>query len=367
MFKPTFNITDVNYHDVVRKLVLDNRLIQKGTNLQNIPSRTREGKLIRKCFLPPEGYVLIGADLSQAEPRVEAHIMYTEYNDNSLRQIFVSGQDLYTSMAMLAFGLPEEYCLDDVWYDPVSNTGGENPNDAPATAFYPRKMMKQGILALGYRQTEEKFAESMKVTNEVAHMVFEKFNKSFPSFNKMVEDTIEFMRIHGYVETIFGRKRRFPQYKALKMELARKEPELYKLYREKKKLMNDGIYKKRLKEIEEKIEEIYKLRGRISTMERKAFNARIQGSATSDIIKMNEIEMLKLCKLKGWQLVSAIHDEIIVSVPEQDVTPENINLIQKIMCETVKDYLTVPLKSDVVIMPKWEHNIKPHEWFEGKR
>lgn len=374
-FKPTFNITDQNYHDVVRRLVTDERkLISKGTNLQNIPARTKEGVMIRKCFIPPEGHVLIGADLSQAEPRVEAHIMFTKYNDNSLRQIFVSGQDLYTSMAMLAFDLPKEYCGEGGWFDPVSKTGGteETKDQAPNTAFFPRKMMKQGILALGYRQTEQKFAESMGVTLEVAHMVFEKFNKSFPSFNQMVEDTIEFMRINGYVETIFGRKRRFPEYKLLKRELALLESKMPKLYKERKKLLNQEgkptpAQRKRFNQIQEELNEIYRLRGKINKIEREAFNAVIQGSATSDIIKLNGIEMLKVCKEKGWQFVATIHDEIIIAVPEKDVTPENVQIVQNVMCNTVKDHLTVPLKSDVVIMPRWMVEIKPHEWFAGKR
>ena len=97
-------------------------------------------------------------------------------------------------------------------------------------------------------------------------------------------------------------------------------------------------------------------------MEREAFNAVIQGSATSDIIKINGNKMARVCRERGWLMPATIHDEIIIAVPDRDVTMETINLVQDIMCNSVSDVLTVPLKSDVVIMPRWEENYKPHEW-----
>src|SRR5690606_1978601 len=131
---------------------------------------------------------------------------WTKYNDNSLRQIFLDEKDLYTTMAQLAFNLPYECCLDGVWYDPVSGKYGSTTL-RPSTAYEPRKMMKQGTLALGYQQTVKRFAETMEVTVEVAQMVFDKFDVSFPSFKTMVQDSIDFMKKYGYVETLFGRKR----------------------------------------------------------------------------------------------------------------------------------------------------------------
>ncbi|MCZ0847777.1 DNA polymerase, partial [Brevibacillus laterosporus] len=89
-------ITDENYHAIVRKLIADERKVQLGTNLQNLPSKG-EGDRVRNCFIPAEGFIFIGADLGQIEPRIMAHIMYENYHDNSMRQIFVDGVDLYTT------------------------------------------------------------------------------------------------------------------------------------------------------------------------------------------------------------------------------------------------------------------------------
>lgn len=349
-------INDSNYREIVRKLVTETSRVSKGVNLQNIASKG-EGERIRKCFVPSPDHLFIGADLSQAEPRVQAHIMWTKYNDNSLRQIFIDGQDLYTTMAMVAFDLPEEYCLDGSWYDPVSKTGGtvDTKDQAPPTAFFPRKMMKQGILALGYQQTERRFAETMNVSLEIANMVFEKFDKSFPSFKQMVQDTVQFMRENGYVETIFGRKRRFPEYKKLAREVKKNEPRLIELYRRRKREKNNP-------KIQAEIDELRKKKAQLAAMEREAFNAVIQGSATSDIIKINGNRIARICMERGWKMVASIHDEIIIEVPIRDVTMETISLFQDVMCNSVDDIMTVPLKSDVVIMPRWMEEYKPEDW-----
>lgn len=357
-------VTDANRFDIARKLVLDSSKKTKGTNLQNIPSRTKEGIAIRKSMVPPEGFLFLGADLSQAEPRVQAHIMYTKYNDNSLRQIFLDGKDLYTTMAVLAFDLPEDYCRDNGWFDPVTKTGGADKSHAPGTAFFPRKMMKQGVLAMSYQQTAKRFAETMNVTLEVAQLVFDKFNESFPAFDLMVKDTIEFMKTHGYVETLFGRKRRFPEYQKVAKQAKENEEKFMKLYRERKKCKD----KARLDKIEIELSILKKPRARLAAMEREAFNAVIQGSATSDIIKLNGIKMAQLCKERGWKMPASIHDEIIIEVPIKDVTRENMELFSEIMTKTVPDWFSVPLKSDTVIMSRWMVEYSGDQWdFENCR
>lgn len=350
-------INDNNFHTIVKTLVLDQRKVTKGVNLQNIPSRTTEGKKIRKCLIPPDGYKFIGADLSQAEPRVMAHIMWKKYNDNSLRQIFLDGNDLYTTMAMLAFDLPQEYCMDGAWYDPISKKGGVG-GDRPDSSYEPRKMMKQGILALGYQQSEKRFAETMKVSLDIAKLVFEKFDTSFPSFKKMVKDTVEFMKKNGYVETLFGRKRRFPDYKKMARLAKQNESRIYEIYRKLKKTKDPKVKTK----LEQELTILRQPKSRMKGMEREAFNAVIQGSATSDIIKINGNKMARVCRERGWLMPATIHDEIIIAVPDRDVTMETINLVQDIMCNSVSDVLDVPLKSDVVIMPRWEENYSPDEW-----
>lgn len=342
-------VNDSNFHDVIRFLVQDNRMEQRGCNLQNIPSRGN-GKLVRRCFVPAPDWVFVGADLSQVEPRIQAHIMYDKYGDNSFRQIFLDNVDLYTTMAMRTFGFEEKYCKDKA-LDPTGT-------------FEPRFLMKQGVLAASYQQTPKAFAKNMGVSEEVAQDFFDNFNKQFPSFKKMVKDIIDRMKETGYSETLFGRKRRFPMYKHYQRMIKQNEPKLRELYIERKKLL--GIknptpqQKKRFKQIQEQIAELRKPQALAAANEREAFNNVIQGTG-ADIIKQNGNRMYQVCREKGWKMVASIHDEIIITMPQKDVTPENIQLVNDVMTKTVT--LSVPLKSDTVIMTRWMDEHSPEEWF----
>lgn len=347
-------VTDVNYHDIVRKLISDDRKVSRGVNAQNLPSRG-EGNRVRNCFIPKQGFTFVGADLSQIEPRIMSHIMYERYGDNSLRQIFVNGVDLYTTMAIMTFGLAEEYCRDKA-YDPTGT-------------FKPRAMMKTGVLAVSYDQSPKSFAKKMNVTDDVAAMFFENFDRSFPSFRTMVADIREFMRKHGYVETLYGRKRRFPDYKRVAAEAAGYEQRLIRLYTERKQLRSkktlSAVDQRKLDEIQTRIDEMADKRGLVGYWERAAFNACIQGTG-ADILKMNGNRMARICKERGWELNASIHDELLISVRNEDLTPETIELVRDVMTNTVQ--LSVPLVTDIVIMPKWMDETSPADWdFENCR
>lgn len=342
-------VNDSNYHDVVRFLVQDNRMDQRGCNLQNIPAKGN-GELVRRCFVPEPGWVFVGADLSQIEPRIQAHIMYERYGDNSLRQIFLDGVDLYTTMAMRTFGFEEKYCVDKAY--------------SPDGTFQPRKLMKQGVLAVSYQQTPKAFAKTMGVSEEVAQDFFRNFDEQFPSFKTMVKDIVEKMRKTGYSETLFGRKRRFPHYKYYQKLIRQNEPKLRELYIKRKKLLGvknpTPLQKKQFKQIQEQIKELRKPFALAAANEREAFNNVIQGTG-ADIIKQNGNRMYQVCREKGWKMVASIHDEIIITMPQKDVTPENIQLVNDVMTKTVT--LSVPLKSDTVIMTRWMDEHSPEEWF----
>ena len=344
----TLAITDENYHAIVRKLIADKREVPKGTNLQNIPSKG-DGIRVRMCFVPRQGYVFIGADLGQIEPRIMAHIMYERYGDNSMRQIFVDGVDLYTTMAMMTFNLAEEYCVDKA-YDPTGS-------------FQPRRLMKTGVLAVAYRQSKRSFAKKMGVTEEVAEMFFENFDRTFPSFNTMVDDILAGMRRNGYVETLFGRKRRFPDYKRVAAEVAKSERRRIQLYTERKRLnakeRKSAADTRRLAEIQSELDELRDQAGLVGYWERAAFNAVIQGTG-ADILKMNGNRMARICMDRGWEMNASIHDELLISVPREQLTPETIELVNDVMTKTVA--LTVPLVTDIVIMEHWMDECKPHEW-----
>jgi DNA polymerase I len=341
-------ITDENYHSIVRKLISDDRKVPKGVNGQNLPSKG-DGIRVRMCFVPRKGYVFIGADLGQIEPRIMAHIMYERYGDNSMRQIFVDGVDLYTTMAMMTFNLAEEYCVDKA-YDPTGS-------------FQPRKLMKTGVLAVAYRQSKRSFAKKMGVTEEVAEMFFENFDRTFPSFNTMVDDILAGMRRNGYVETLFGRKRRFPDYKRVAAEVAKSERRRIQLYTERKRLnakeRKSATDTRRLAEIQSELDELRDQAGLVGYWERAAFNAVIQGTG-ADILKMNGNRMARICMDRGWEMNASIHDELLISVPREQLTPETIELVNDVMTKTVS--LTVPLVTDIVIMERWMDEYKPHEW-----
>jgi DNA polymerase-1 len=341
-------ITDENYHEIVKTLIADERKVKKGVNLQNIASKG-DGKRVRNCFVPRDGWFFIGSDLGQIEPRIQAHIMYEKYGDNSMRQIFVDGVDLYTTMAMMTFGLDREYCVDKA-YDPTHS-------------FQPRKLMKTGVLAVSYDQKPQSFSQKMGVTMEIAEMFFANFKEQFPSFSQMVMEIREGMKRTGYVETLFGRKRRFPDYKRVASEVAKSEQRLIRLYTERKQLRNKKAQTardiERLSDIQSEIDILADKRGLVGYWERAAFNAVIQGTG-ADILKMNSNRMARICMERGWELNASIHDEIKLSVPASDLTPETIALVKDVMANTVK--LSVPLITDTVIETEWMSEYSPDDW-----
>lgn len=344
----TLTITDANYHAIVRKLIADDRKVPKGTNLQNMPSKGA-GTRVRNCFVPKRGFTFVGADLGQIEPRIMAHIMWTRYGDNSMRQIFVNGVDLYTTMAMMTFGLTEEYCVDKA-YDPTGT-------------FKPRAMMKTGQLAVSYDQSPRSFAKKMNVSDDVAAMFFENFDRTFPSFKTMVADIRAFMACHGYVETLYGRKRRFPDYASVAAAQAKNEQRLIRLYTERKQLRNKEKSSvrdiQRLQAVQDEIDVLSEKRGLVGYWERAAFNAVIQGTG-ADILKMIGNRTARTCKERGWEMNASIHDEIKISVKNEDLTPATIELVNDIMTQTAT--LSVPLVTDIVIEPRWMQEFKPTEW-----
>ena len=341
-------ITDENYHEIVKTLIADDRKVKKGVNLQNIASKG-DGKRVRNCFVPRPGWFFIGSDLGQIEPRIQAHIMYERYGDNSMRQIFVDGVDLYTTMAMMTFGLAKEYCKDKA-YDPTGS-------------FQPRKLMKTGVLAVSYDQKPKSFSQKMGVTMEIAEMFFANFNEQFPSFKQMVTDIREGMKKNGYVETLFGRKRRFPDYKSVSAEVARSEQRLIRLYTERKQIRNKKVQTPRdidrLAQLQTEIDSLADKRGLVGYWERAAFNAVIQGTG-ADILKMNGNRIARICMERGWEFNASIHDEIKVSVPASDLTQETIALIKDAMTNTVN--LAVPLITDTVIETEWMNEVSPDDW-----
>lgn len=303
---------------------------KKGTNFQNIPARTELGKSIRKCIVPDEDCLLISSDLSQIEPRVIAHLLYTWFGDSSMRDLYLAGLDLYTNMAMIVFGLEHDQCVDKA---KIYNEDG--------SYWEPRKLMKTGVLAGLYGQSVRGFALKMGVSEEVSQQFFDGLYTQFPGIKPFRERVLSLLRANGYSETLGGRKRRFSEYRKLYSELV-------VLQKRHWKAMSD-VEKARLKE----------LRKLCGASEREAINGVVQGTA-ADTLKLNIIRMATLCKEKGWLYLMSIHDELMLQLPKEDVTLENMELINDVMTKTVE--FSLPLKADLVIQPRWMQEFGLDEW-----
>jgi DNA polymerase-1 len=302
----------------------------KGTNLQNLPSKGI-GVEVRKCFIPDEGWVFIGADLSQIEPRVIAHVLATQFGDRAMLEFYLAGKDLYTEMAMFTFGFPRENCVDKAY--------------SPDGTFQPRKLLKQGTLSYLYGSSAKSFARSMKVSEEIAAEFFEKMIIAFPGLEAFRADVLRKLLNEGataHATTLFGRKRRFLTYRKDYVELQR-------LNKMKPWNMKPSEKERR-----------NKLWGLCASVERQALNHVIQGSA-ADILKQNMVRMYKYTSEKEFKFICSIHDELIISLPADSLTPKVVGDITEIMIDTVK--LSTPLKADVVIMPeRWMDEYGVNDW-----
>jgi DNA polymerase-1 len=354
----------------------------KGTNIQNIPSRTKEGVEVRKAFVPSPGFVFASGDLSQIEPRVIAHILYAKFGDSSFKDLYDRGEDIYVAKAMSVYGLERDFCLDGA-LDPTGT-------------FYPRKILKEGVLAYLYGQTAPAFARNMKVPLEVAERFFASMKAEIPGlvpFKAWVYDTL----LHGkgsmaYSQTLWGRKRRYPTYRedlaaftALEAELLAYGQSLYRNGRvkgrnEDEEVRNRAISERlirgqtkdddrdefiriginfRKKEDREAIKErYYGLRGKVNAVRRQAANHVIQGSA-ADILKQSIARIYWAWRERGWRFLFSVHDEIFTEVPITDAL-EAMDLLDECMTKTVE--LTVPLKADCVVSPRWMDEYKRDAW-----
>ncbi len=154
------------------------RLSSSDPNLQNIPARTEEGKMIRKAFIAPEGYKIIAADYSQIELRLIAHIS----EDPNLRKAFLAGQDIHRATAAEVLGKP------------IDEVSSQERSHAKATNFG----LMYGMGAFGLtRQTHMSMAE--------AKVYIQRYFERYPRVQKYMEETKAYAHEHGYVTAINGR------------------------------------------------------------------------------------------------------------------------------------------------------------------
>lgn len=245
------------------------RLASNNPNLQNIPVRTDRGREIRKAFIPRNaGHVLLSADYSQIELRIVAGIS----GDENMCKAFTSGTDIHTATAAQVFNVAVE--------------------DVTKEMRYKAKSVNFGII---YGQGAFGLADNLGISRTEAKAIIDSYKKEFSGIQRYMDDTINFAREHGYVQTLMGRKRW-------------------------------------LKDINSNN---FTVRG---FAERNAINSPIQGTA-ADMIKLAMQKVHAAIKKAGMKskMILQVHDELIF-----DALREEVNELRPLILENMEAALPLP-------------------------
>jgi len=164
------------------------RISSQNPNLQNIPIKGEAGGEMRKAFVASKGKVLLGADYSQIELRIMAHLA----DDPGLKRAFENEEDIHAATASKVFQVP---------IDKVTKQQ--------------RMVGKTMNFATLYGQGPHALSRQLGVEYEVAREYIQEYFDQFPSVREWMQKTLEFGYEHGYVETILGRRRYIPELKAV--------------------------------------------------------------------------------------------------------------------------------------------------------
>lgn len=163
------------------------RISSADPNLQNIPIRMEQGRLIRKVFVPKEGYVFIDADYSQIELRIMAHMS----GDEKLIDAYNNNEDIHSMTAS------------EVFHTPIEEVTPLQRRNAKAVNFG----IIYGISSFGLSQD---LSITRKEAKEYIDRYFEIYQKVKTYLDKLVEDAKQ----DGYVTTLYGRRRPIPELKS---------------------------------------------------------------------------------------------------------------------------------------------------------
>ncbi|HWH06944.1 MAG TPA: DNA polymerase, partial [Candidatus Paceibacterota bacterium] len=163
------------------------RMASQNPNLQNIPIRTERGRLIRNAFIAPKGSTLLALDYSQIELRLAAILS----GDEKLIEIFKSGRDVHQEVAAAVFGVPST----------------EVDREMRRRA----KIINFGIL---YGMGVNALRTQLGTTTGDAHRFYDDYFATFTRLAEYLEETKGFARKNGYTETLFGRRRQFPEMRS---------------------------------------------------------------------------------------------------------------------------------------------------------
>ena len=163
------------------------RLSSSEPNLQNIPIRTDLGREVRRGFVAPEGWLLLGVDYSQIELRVMAHFS----GDEAFVTAFREGQDVHRRTASVIFEVP----VDEVTADQ-------------------RARAKTINFATLYGQGAFSLARQLDITRTEAQDFIDQYFERFAGVREFLDEKVEEARNQGYVETLMGRRRYIPELKS---------------------------------------------------------------------------------------------------------------------------------------------------------
>lgn len=258
------------------------RLSSVNPNLQNIPTRIEEGKKIRKAFIPASAdRVILSIDYSQIELRVLAHMA----QDKGMIDAFTHDLDIHTKTA--------------------SEVNGVSLDEVTPTMRREAKAVNFGIV---YGISDFGLSNNLGITRKRAKEFIDKYLETFSGVNKYMTDIVEFAKEHGYVETLYNRRRALPEINAKNKIVA-------------------------------------------SLNARLAMNTPIQGTA-ADIIKLamiNAFDYIEKTEVDA-KLLLQVHDELIFDVNKDVVDEFTIEMV-KIMEEAVE--LDVKLKAEASSGSSW--------------
>lgn len=270
----------------VQALTQTGRLSSTDPNLQNIPIRLEQGRQIRAAFKPNDASnVLLSADYSQIELRILAHIA----NESHMTDAFKQGEDIHTSTAMRVFGV-EKHDVDDLM----------------------RRQAKAVNFGLVYGISDYGLSQNLNISRQKAQQFIDTYFEKYPNIKQYMDKIVKEAKRHGYVTTIFNRRRYLHDINASNFNLR-------------------------------------------SFAERTAMNTPIQGSA-ADVIKLAMIAIDKMITEQNLssKLLLQVHDELIFDVPQSELT---------IMKKLVANAMETAVNLSVTLSVNLAHG---SNWYDAK-
>lgn len=330
------------------------RFSSSDPNLQNIPRDNG----IRCMFTASEGMYMVGADFSQQEPRILAHLC----GDENMINAYKTGKDLYSTMASLAFHVPYEDCR-EFYPDGTVNKEGKKR----------RSHIKGVVLGLMYGRGDASVAEQLGITVEEARELSNSLFEGFPKIKEYIESSKIKAKEEGYTTTLWGRRRYLKHIQKDKYEYhyginrpVNFDPlfdsddevsegvsqEIKDYYNNQLERANFARRKRIIAEAEENGIIIIDNSGYVAEAERQVVNGIVQGSA-ADMTKRAMVALYNNQELKdlGFRLLMSVHDENIGECPK-----ENIKRVKELLNEIMvnaNDRCSVPMRCDAEVSEYW--------------